>query len=134
MKTLGKSLLYGLLLWAVIFAAAIFIFPLKSGNYPFFETLISIFLCLFTVIASIMYFRQTELNLKNALSAGLIWMAVNIIIDVPLFSYGPMKKSLIDYFKDIGFTYLIIPIITSGIALAARNTGKFLMDKENGKK
>lgn len=128
MKTLGKSLLFGFLLWASVFAAAMFIFPIRTSNYPFFETLISIFLCLFTVIAAILYFRQTELNVKSALTSGLIWMAVNIIIDVPLFSFGPMKRPLIDYFTDIGFTYLIIPVITTGIALAAKRNEKILTD------
>jgi hypothetical protein len=55
--------------------------------------------------------------LKNCIITGLIWAVVNILIDLPLFSYGPMKKSLPDYFTDIGLTYSMIPIILSAFAL-----------------
>jgi hypothetical protein len=34
----------------------------------------------------------------------------------PLFSYGPMKVSMANYMADIGSTYLMLPIITVGIA------------------
>jgi hypothetical protein len=61
---------------------------------------------------------------KNALYAGIIWMMVNILADLPLFSYGPMKKPFADYMTDIGLTYLIIPIITVGISLAANRSKK----------
>ena len=119
-----KSLLFGVVLWITVFISSFFIFPLKASNPPFFETLISIFLVLFTVIVSSLYFSKTELNIKNALSAGITWMLVNIIIDLPLFSFGPMKKDLADYFTDIGLTYLIIPVITTGIAAVSLGSGK----------
>ena len=116
MKALSKSVLFGIVLWAVVFLSSVFIFPLKTYNPPFFETLISISLVLFTVIVSFIYFSKVESNIRNAVSAGIIWMLVNLIIDIPLFSSGPMKKPFADYMTDIGLTYLIIPIITFGIA------------------
>jgi hypothetical protein len=115
-----KSLIYGLLMWVALFVSAIFIFPLKTGNPALFETFMSILLCLFTTIASIKYFKKTELSFKNAIAVGFIWLAVNMIIDLPLFSFGPMKRTLPDYFSDIGLTYFIIPIITAGMAMAAK--------------
>lgn len=126
MRALGKTILYGVLLWAVVFVSSFFIFPLKTINPPFFETLITISLCLFTIIVSVLYFSKTELSTNNSIKAGIIWMIVNIVIDLPLFSYGPMKKPFADYMTDIGLTYLIIPIITIGIALAAKKGAKKL--------
>lgn len=32
-----------------------------------------------------------------------------------MFMQGPMKMSVLDYIKDIGLTYLIIPAITIGM-------------------
>jgi len=32
-----------------------------------------------------------------------------------MFMEGPMKMSIADYMMDIGFTYLMIPVITVGI-------------------
>ena len=116
MGAFGKLLLFGFLLWLTVFISSFVIFPLKSSNPPLFETLITIFLVLFTVIASHLYFSKSLLNVNKAIYTGITWMIVNIIIDLPLFSFGPMKKDIADYFTDIGLTYIIIPIITTGIA------------------
>ena len=133
MKAIGKLILYGVLLWITVFISSIIIFPLKENDPPFFETLIAVFLCLFTVIAAVLYFKDKAPTVKSAFTAGITWMAINIIIDLPLFSAGPMKKTLADYFTDIGLTYLIIPIITTGIAFALKNTLKNFITGKDGK-
>jgi hypothetical protein len=117
MKNTGKKILFGFLLWLTVFAASFIIFPFKDSNPPLFETLISIILSASTVMYGNIYFKNTTITLKTCVTVGLIWAAVNILIDLPLFSYGPMKKPLPDYFTDIGLTYLMIPIILSAFAL-----------------
>jgi hypothetical protein len=52
--------------------------------------------------------------LKTGVQVGFIWLIENILIDLPLFSYGPMAMTWNNYFQDIGFTYFIIPIVTIG--------------------
>jgi len=123
---MGKLISFGFLLWITVFIASFIIFPLKETNPPFFETLVTIFLCLFTVLATVIYFKNSIPDVKKAITVGLIWMIINIVIDLPLFSFGPMKKSLYDYFTDIGFTYLIIPVITTGMAIVIKNALKNL--------
>jgi len=117
MKNIGRIVLLGFLLWLTVFAASFFIFPLKESNPPLFETLISIILAASTVLYGFIYYRKEIITLKSCITLGLIWTAVNILIDLPLFSYGPMKKSLPDYFTDIGLTYLMIPVILTAFAL-----------------
>ena len=46
---------------------------------------------------------------------GAAWLVINLVIDLPLFSAGPMATPLADYVKDIGLTYLIIPAVTIGM-------------------
>jgi hypothetical protein len=133
MKAFGTSVMFGILLWAVVFVSSIFIFPLKASNPPFFETLISIFLVLLTFAVAFFYFSKKEINIKTALAAGITWMIVNISIDLPMFSYGPMKKPFSDYMTDIGLTYLIIPIITVGTALISGKTKQIKQNDSNGK-
>jgi|SRR6185436_17007098 len=118
MQPLLCTLLFGFFLWLTTFFSAFFIFTLKESNPPFFETLISIFLASFTVLYGWAYFKNARPDLSTAIKVGLIWAAVNVAIDLPLFSFGPMKKPLWDYFTDIGFTYLMIPVIL--IAFAER--------------
>ena len=59
------------------------------------------------------YFNKKKPTLKESLSVGIIWLLVNIIIDLPIFSFGPMKRPFPEYMTDIGLTYFIIPIILS---------------------
>jgi uncharacterized membrane protein YagU involved in acid resistance len=113
---IGKIVLYGFLLWLTAFVGAFIVFPLKQSNPPLFETLVAVVLAAATVLYGRLYFRREEITLKYCIIVGFIWALINIIIDLPLFSYGPMKKDLADYMSDIGLTYLMIPIILSAFA------------------
>lgn len=104
---------YGVLLWLIVFVSAMMMFKLRTDDLPLFESLIAVALATATSVVSILYFRGISQNFFAAgIRAGLIWMLVNLAIDLPMFSAGPMKMPLLDYFKDIGFTYLMIPEIT----------------------
>jgi hypothetical protein len=52
---------------------------------------------------------------------GVVFLAVSLVIDLVLFSWGPMKMSLVEYAKDIGVTYLTIPIVTYAMSRVARS-------------
>ena len=115
MNNLIKILLWGFLLWLGVFAISFLIYPLKQSNSPLFETLIAVTLTGATVLFTLLIFKNLEENyLKTGIQVGFTWMFENILIDLPLFSYGPMAMSLSNYFQDIGITYFIIPIITIG--------------------
>jgi hypothetical protein len=47
---------------------------------------------------------------------------MNLLLDAPLFSQGPMRMTLPNYLADIGLTYLMIPVITLGLGLQAEAT------------
>ena len=111
---------YGILLWLTVFIAAFLIFPLKQSNPPFFETLITIVLCASTVAYGNLYFKKEDMTLKACLTTGVVWALINVAIDLPLFSFGPMKRPVTDYMTDIGLTYLVIPVITSVYAYRRR--------------
>jgi hypothetical protein len=58
--------------------------------------------------------------------AGVIWLGINLILDLLLFMEGPMKMPFVDYIVDIGLTYLLIPIITAGFG--------YLLEEQAGQK
>ncbi|HEB12961.1 MAG TPA: hypothetical protein ENI11_04740 [Actinobacteria bacterium] len=125
MRSLKASILYGLAIWAIAFVVAILISPIRTSDRPFFESIMPVTVALATVLFSYLYFRGVVKSfLSEGVKLGLIWFTINIAIDLPMFSAGPMKMTLIDYVKDIGFTYLIIPIFTIGI-------GKTLDSRQN---
>lgn len=113
MNSTGKIILYGFLIWLSIFVGAMLIFQLHESDRIFFETLISIICTAVIILFTSSYFKKVETNfVSEGIKTGIIWMLINLIIDIPMFSFGPMARPLWDYFKDIGFMYLSIPIVT----------------------
>jgi drug/metabolite transporter (DMT)-like permease len=113
LKFIVKTLLFGLILWASVFVVSFGLFNIKRTDPIFFETLITITLTVFTTLYGYIFFKKEKPLLKKSLIVGIIWLLVNIAIDLPMFSFGPMKRPFINYMTDIGFTYLVIPIILS---------------------
>ncbi|MBK6932048.1 MAG: hypothetical protein IPH12_14755 [Saprospirales bacterium] len=109
-----KLLLWGFGLWAAVFAVAFVLFPLRQAEPVFFETLISIALAGCTALATRFYFEDLKDGFFRAgIQAGVVWMLVNLAVDLILFlPESPMQMPFPAYVKDIGLTYLIIPIIT----------------------
>ncbi len=115
MKSIKRTILYGFLLWLIPFVVSIPIFPLKEAQSPVFETIMPIVLTICVVFFSFLYFRKMNSGyLSESIKLGIIWFVISIIIDLPMFMWGPMKMSVINYMMDIGFTYLIYPIVTIG--------------------
>jgi len=115
MKKYLKTVLFGFLVWLIPFAVSFVIFPLKSSNRPLFESIMPVVMTLCVVLFAVLYFRKIEAGfVKVGIVIGVIWLAVNLILDLMLFMEGPMKMSLAQYMADIGVVYLIIPTITIG--------------------
>jgi len=131
MKSFTKALLFGVCVWGVTFVAAMLIFPLHEPERPLFESIMPVVLTFSTVFFSYFYFKHVDINyLKEGVYLGIIWFLINIIIDQLMFSWGPMKMFFIDYLKDIGITYLLIPVVTIGIGLAEENIFKKIFKAE----
>lgn len=118
LKNIKLALLYGFLIWLVPFVFSIIIYPIHEQDRPFFESIMPVVLTSVTVYFSLQYFKKVSSidTFQEGLVLGLLWMIISIIIDMPFFNYGPMKMPFVNYWKDIGFTYLLVPIITAGFA------------------
>ena len=111
------AIFWGIGIWAFVFIVAIFAFPLRENERPLFESIMPVALVLAVTFASTRNLKSIT-NLSSGVKIGVIWLAVNFIIDQFMFSAGPMKMAFIDYMKDIGVTYLLIPVIPAGIGYA----------------
>ena len=121
MRAYGRAILYGLLIWAIVFAVAILITPLRETDRPLFESIMPVALSLCTAAASCMYLGRVRRNaLRAGVGLGVIWLAVSLGLDALMFSRGPMQMSLPSYLKDIGLTYLIIPAVTVAMGITSR--------------
>lgn len=117
MKSPKLAIFYGVLVWLVPFAVSFVIFPIHDSNRPLFESIMPVAVALAVVLFSILYFRKLDSNfLQEGIRLGVLWLAISILIDLPLFllENSPMSVTLAEYVSDIGITYLMIPVITVG--------------------
>ncbi len=115
MKSFKSALLVGFLVWLVPFGVAVLIFPLRATERPLFESIMPVVVTLITVLSAHRYLAKVDRSfLKEGVYLGLLWFPLSMGIDLLMVSQGPMKMTLVDYLKDIGLTYLIIPTITVG--------------------
>lgn len=118
MASIRKALFLGVFIWLIPFAVAFLIFPLRESSRPLFESIMPIVLALATVGLGIRYLRRVSHNVvKEGVLLGLLWLGMSVVIDLPLMLLGgPMQMTVGEYAADIGVTYLMIPVITIGIA------------------
>lgn len=115
MKSYLKAGLYGFLTWLIPFVVSILIFPLRDSQRPLFESIMPVVVTVCVVFFSGLYLKSVETGfLREGLLLGVAWFAINIVVDLLLFSEGPMKMTFADYMMDIGLTYLIIPSVAFG--------------------
>ena len=118
---LKLALGFGFLVWLIPFAVAFAIFPIHGSDRILFESIMPVVGVFSVVVFAVLYGRQVKgIVLEELVRLGVLWLAISIAIDLLMFSWGPMKMTLIDYVKDIGFTYLAIPVITAGFGYFKR--------------
>ncbi|HEY4612265.1 MAG TPA: hypothetical protein VII11_04725 [Bacteroidota bacterium] len=118
MKSFKYALLFGFLIWLIPFAVAVVIFPLRENDRPLFESIMPVAVTIAAVIFSVLYYRKVESGfVREGILLGIVWYLISVGIDLLMFSWGPMAMTFIDYMKDIGLTYLIIPTVTIGFGV-----------------
>ena len=118
MKSIRKAIFFGFFVWLIPFVVSILIFPLHENERALFESIMPVAGGVTLVIFAYLYFKKVEVNfLKEGLLLGAIFFAISIGLDLLMFMQGPMKMAFIEYVKDIGVTYLLMPVITVGMGL-----------------
>lgn len=114
MKSLKYSFAYGFLSWLVPFVFSVLIFFLHETQRSLFESLMSVVGVFTAVLFTNLYFKKVDVSLKEGIFIGILWILINLAFDFLFFIVGPGRMSVSDYIKDIGISYLAIPIITIG--------------------
>lgn len=112
MKRLLRPVLYGFLIWLFPLIVSFALFPIFQTDKTFFDSIMAV-----TLVGSASLFlavmrREGPINLRTAITVGLLWMGMNLALDILIFVLSPVQMTLLDYWKDIGFTYLALPIMT----------------------
>jgi hypothetical protein len=105
-----RTLWIGFLSWLIPFLISFFAFRLKKSNAPLFSTVM--FLVVLATAGALLnlYFRKRSVSVGEAALVGALWMIMNLILDYPMFAYGPMKMTPLGYYSEIGLVYLTFPM------------------------
>jgi len=83
MKSFKKAVLYGFLIWLIVFATAFLIFPIHESNRAFFESIMPVIISIVTSFFAFKYFSNVENNfIKEGLYFGITSMIGMISIPV----------------------------------------------------
>lgn len=113
-KAIKTAISFGVLVWLLPFVFSVLIFFLHTKERPLFESLMSVFGVFTAVLFTNLFFKNKDKNLKEGIVLGLIWVLISLSFDFLFFIVGPIRMGVADYVKDIGISYLAIPIITIG--------------------
>jgi hypothetical protein len=106
-------------MWLLPFVVAFASFPLKESWRSLFESIMALTVAAVTVLLALWYFRRApQPTATEGLLLGLLWLAISVAIDLPLMLSPPISYTPQEYVADIGVTYLMIPVITSGTSIA----------------
>ena len=108
--------LLGLLSWVIPLAISFVVFPLKQQNPPLFDTIMALIVLMTAGVLFRFYFRDRAVSRGEAGLVGLLWVVLNLVLDYPMFAYGPMKMTAAKYYSEIGLDYLIYPVFAFGAA------------------
>lgn len=125
-----KTGLFGVLLWLIPFVVSVLIFPLRAGQRPLFESIMPVVIAAWTVFFCILYLSDLKTGFqREGILIGIVWLFMSIVLDLLLFTEGPMKMTLLDYTEDIAITYLMIPVITFGFGYVLEHFDKAIHKK-----
>ena len=111
-----RALMLGGLSWLIPLAISMPLFALKQANAPLFEAAMTLVVLLVAGVLLRSYFRERTLSIREGVLVGSIWLVMNLVLDYPMFAYGPMKMTAANYYSQIGVDYLIYPLFAFGAA------------------
>ena len=109
-----RALILGLLSWLLPFVFSFLVYPVKQANASLVETIMSVAVILVAALLARRYFRDRTPRVAEAVLLGFLWLAINLILDYPMFFYGPMRMSPAHYYSEIGAGYLLYPAFLTG--------------------
>jgi uncharacterized membrane protein YvlD (DUF360 family) len=116
-RLVARAVWIGFLSWLIPFVISFLVFPLKKTNAPLFSSIMYLVVLATAGALLHLYFRKRSVAVREAGLVGALWMAINLILDYPMFAYGPMKMTPLGYYSEIGLVYLTYPVFA---ILAAR--------------
>ena len=121
MITWTRAIWIGFLSWLIPFVAGFAAFPVKKINAPLFSSIMYLVVLATAGVLLHFYFRKRSVSVREAGLVGTLWMAINLVLDYPMFAFGPMKMTPLSYYSEIGLVYLTFPVFAMLAARVAKS-------------
>jgi hypothetical protein len=120
-RTLLRGLAIGIPTWALLFLAAMAAFPFRASAPALFESVMTVALAIAATVTALFCLRRRYFaGGRDGLLFGVGAAATCVLIDAAMMlPGGPLEMTIGNYFADIGLSYLVIPLVYRGIAIAA---------------
>ena len=119
-----KAIFFGLVIWLIPFVVAFSLFRVRESWRSLFESIMPVVVTSLVVVFGVIYLRRVKTNIvREGFCLGLLWFGISVLIDLPLMLSPPMNMSVVEYSADIGLAYVVMPIVTTGMAIAIDNSG-----------
>ncbi len=116
-------ILHGLGIWLIPFVLGFLLFPVKQSIPELFDAVMAVSVCASAVLFSLLYLKRFNTESFGAgVSLGINWLIICLVVDAGLFVLV-FQWGFWQYLADIGVSYLVVPIITIGMAYAMRING-----------
>jgi len=115
-----RALTFGFTSWLIPFVLSCILFPIKLGNAPLYNNVLALIGLSTGAWLMSRYFANRPATLMEALFLALLWTAMNLVLDQPFFSFGPMRMNAVQYWSEIGLGYFTLPIFAVGATRLAR--------------
>lgn len=126
MRATGRRLGFAIVLWAILYVAAVPLLPLQASDLAAFKAAMAMLGSLLGGAFAGFYFLSIERDyLREAIVTAITWIVVNWLLDVvALLPFT--KQSLPQYFMEIGIEYLgmLGPVIAIGYLLEKKAAGR----------
>lgn len=120
-----RMLGYGFIVWVVPYVSAIPLLGVMKTDLIFFKTLMILIGGLTGAVCVILYFSKINKDyLNEGIRLGLVWLVLNWLLDFAAL-LPVMNLSILQYFKEIGLRYLVMPAMTipAGYLLDKKSKG-----------
>jgi hypothetical protein len=117
----GRMVAFGLLSWLMISGAALAMYPWRAHDRPLFGSALAVVLAAVTTLLAVVFFRRTPaVRGWNGLLLGLVWAAINVVVDLPLFSFGPLRMAPRAFLAEVALAFLMMPVLATALASQRR--------------
>lgn len=117
MKDSGKMILFGALIWLIMFALAMVIWPLYEMDQVLFKSIMVVTSTITGMFFIIKAFSKERENCRaRGIRLGILWFAINILLDL-IVLVALMGTPLMEYITGVGLRYLNIITMCAGAGI-----------------